>query len=281
MKFSVVTVNYESWPYTLRCIDSLYRTGYEDFEAVVVDNDRGSAPEIPHPVRLIRNPENAGFARACNQGISVSNGEYVVLINPDAIVEEGFFESLEELFDENPRVGVAGPRIVDAEGNLQLSARKELSFVSGLLGRTSLLTRLVPKSSLVRRLFPATEKLAGPTGVDWVSGACMIVRRPTIEEIGPMDERFFMYFEDADLCRRARKAGWLVYYLPQVKVVHHTGGSSRSRPRAIFNLHKSAFLYHRKHGPHGPLQVYSLLTAAGLCARSLAKLVTLLGDRSK
>jgi hypothetical protein len=100
----------------------------------------------------------------------------------------------------------------------------------------------------------------------------MIIRSRTIEEIGSMDERFFMYFEDADLCRRAREAGWLVYYLPQVEVLHHTGASSRSKPRAVWNLHKSAFLYHRKHGPHGPLHLYSLLVAVGLFARALAKL---------
>ena len=87
-----------------------------------------------------------------------------------------------------------------------------------------------------------------------------------------MDERFFMYFEDADLCRRAREAGWLVYYLPQVEVLHHSGASSGDRPRAIWNLHKSAFLYHRKHGPHGPLGLYSLLTLAGLTGRALVKL---------
>ncbi len=273
MKFSIITVNYASWPYTLRCVDSLYKTGYEDFEVVVVDNDQESAvPEIPHPVRLIRNPENVGFARACNQGILASEGEYVVLINPDTLVEGDFFEGLKEFFEEKPETGVAGPRIVDGEGNLQLSARKELGFVSSFLGRTSLLTRLFPKNPLVRRLFPAAQKLSGPTVVDWVSGACMVIRRRTIEKIGPMDERFFMYFEDADLCRRARGAGWLVYYLPQVEVLHHTGASSRSKPLAVWNLHKSAFLYHRKHGPHGPLQLYSLLVAAGLFARALAKL---------
>ena len=274
MRFSIITVNYASWPYTLRCVDSLYRTGYEDFEVVVVDNDRESAvPEIPHPVRLIRNPENVGFARACNQGILASDGQYVVLINPDTLVGGDFFEGLEEFLDQNPGAGVAGPRIVDGEGNLQLSARKELDFVSGFLGRTSLLTRLFPKNPLVGRLFPATQKLSGPTVVDWISGACMVVRSRTIEEIGPLDERFFMYFEDADLCRRAREAGWLVYYLPQVEVLHHTGASSRSKPRAVWNLHKSAFLYHRKHGPHGPLHLYSLLVALGLFARALAKLV--------
>ena len=282
MRFSVITVNYASWPYTLRCVDSLYGTGYEDFEVVVVDNDQESAvPEIPHPVRLIRNSENVGFARACNQGMLASNSEYVILINPDTLVGEDFFESLKRFFDENLRAGVAGPRIVDGEGNLQLSARKELSFVSGFLGRTSLLTRLFPKNPLVRRLFPAVERLSGPTMVDWVSGACMILRRQTLEEIGPMDERFFMYFEDADLCRRAREAGWLVYYLPQVEVLHHTGASSRSKPRAVWNLHKSAFLYHRKHGPHGPLSLYSLPVAAGLCARALAKLAAPLVSRSR
>jgi GT2 family glycosyltransferase len=109
----------------------------------------------------------------------------------------------------------------------------------------------------------------------------MIVRRRTLEEIGTMDERFFMYFEDADLCRRAREAGWLVYYLPQVEVLHHTGASTRAKPRAIWNLHKSAFLYHRKYGPHGPLQLYSLLTLLGLCIRGLTRLGALMQSREK
>ena len=278
MKFSVIIVNYGSWPYTLLCLDSLYGTGYGDFEVIVVDNGWQVVPEIPHPVRLIRNSENLGFAKACNQGIAASNGEYLVLINPDTLVEENFFESLEKLFDEYPSAGVIGPRIVDGERNLQLSARKELSFISGLLGRTSLLTRLFPKNPLVKRLFPAAAELTGPTEVDWISGACMAIRRITLEEIGPMDERFFMYFEDADLCRRAREAGWLVYYLPQIEVLHHTGASTRAKPRAIWNLHKSAFLYHRKHGPYGPLNLWSLLVLLGLTARSLVKLSIFLAE---
>jgi N-acetylglucosaminyl-diphospho-decaprenol L-rhamnosyltransferase len=272
VKFSVVTVNYRSWPYTLRCIDSLYATGYEDFEVVVVDNDQEAPPEIPHPVRLIRNSENMGFARACNQGTYASRGENVMFINPDTLVEDDFFESLEELLDENPRAGVVGPRIVGDGGDVQLTARKELSFVSGFLGRTSLLTRLFPKNPLVKRHFPAAERLTGPTVVDWISGTCMAVRRRTLDEIGPMDERFFMYFEDADLCRRAREAGWLVCYLPQIEVFHHSGASSRSRHRAIWDLHKSAFIYQRKYGPHGPLGLYSLLILIGLTGRALVKL---------
>ncbi len=274
MNFSAVTVNYRSWPYTLRCIDSLYGTGYKDFEVVVVNNDQGPIPEIPYPERLIRNPENVGFARACNQGVNVCRGENVIFINPDTLVGGNFFESLETFLDENPRAGVAAPRIVGVDGDVQLTARKELSFVSGFLSRTSLLTRLFPHNPLIKHLFPAARKLTAPTAVDWVSGTCMTVRREALEEIGPMDERFFMYFEDADLCHRARESGWLVYYLPHVEVFHHSGASSQNRPRAIWDLHKSAFLYHRKHGRHGPLGLYSFLTLIGLTGRALVRLAT-------
>ena len=104
----------------------------------------------------------------------------------------------------------------------------------------------------------------------------MVVRRPLLEEVGTFDERFFMYFEDADLCRRVRGAGWLVYYLPHIEVIHQTGGSSRSKPKAIWLLHKSAFLYHRKHGTHGPFGLFSGMVLAGLAVRALAKLTNYL-----
>jgi N-acetylglucosaminyl-diphospho-decaprenol L-rhamnosyltransferase len=273
VKFAVVIVNYASWPLTLQCVESLYRTGYEDFEVVIVDNDRPEPPEIPYPVRLIRNEENLGFAKACNQGIAVSEGDLVVLTNPDSVVKEDFFRCVGAFFDESPTVGAVGPRVLEPDGRLQLTARRELSIFSGLLGRTSLMTRLFPKSSLVKNQFPAVAELTRPTEVDWVAGACMVVRRRTLEEVGPLDERFFMYFEDADLCRRIREAGWCVYYLPQVEVVHKSGGSTGSRPRAVWDLHKSAFLYHRKHGAHGPLNLYSLLVLLGLSGRALAKLL--------
>jgi len=279
MKFSVLIVNYASWSLTLCCIESLRKTRYGDFEIIVVDNDTVEPPELPSAVRLIRNKENLGFARAHNRGIAASSGDPVVIINPDTVVERNFFEHLQEFFTENPRVGIAGPRILDSEGDLQLSARREISALSGFLGRTSLLTRLFPKSSLVKSQFPAVTDQSRPTSVDWVSGACMIVRRDTLRDIGPLDERFFMYFEDADLCRRARAAGWLVYYLPHIEIVHQTGASSRSRPKAIWLLHKSAFLYHRKHGAQGPFGVYSAAVLAGLTIRALAKLGTSLFER--
>jgi N-acetylglucosaminyl-diphospho-decaprenol L-rhamnosyltransferase len=279
MKFSVLIVNYASWPLTLRCIQSLHGTNYEGFETIVVDNDSVQPPDLPPPVRLIRNKENVGFARAHNRGIAASTGDLLVLINPDTVVERDFFRSLEKFFGENPRVGVAGPKILDSEGQLQLSARREISALSGLLGRTSLLTRLFPKSSLVKSQFPAVTDQTHPSSVDWVSGACMVIRRDTLREIGRLDVRFFMYFEDADLCRRARAAGWLVYYLPHIEIIHQTGASSRSKPRAVWLLHKSAFLYHRKHGAHGPLGLFSAVVLTGLTLRAFAKLGTSLLQR--
>ncbi|MGB3634028.1 MAG: glycosyltransferase family 2 protein [Rubrobacteraceae bacterium] len=272
MKFSAVIVTYDSWAYAVRCIESLYRTGYTDFEVVVIDNGREEPPELSKSVRVIRNAENVGFARACNQGISASHGDCVILINPDTLVEPNFFTVLEKFFRENLRAGIAGPRVVDSFGNLQLSARREVSFLSGLLGRTSFLTRIFLNSVAVKSMFPAMSELSGPTKVDWVSGACMAVRRTALDRIGGLDERFFMYFEDADLCRRSREAGQPVYYLPRMEVLHLTGASSRSRVSATWRLHKSAFLYHRKHGPHGPLNLYSGLVLLGLAARATVKL---------
>jgi N-acetylglucosaminyl-diphospho-decaprenol L-rhamnosyltransferase len=272
MKFSVIIVNYASWPMTLRCVESLQQTRYEDFEIFVVDNDSVEVPELPSWVRLIRNEENIGFARANNRGIAASSGDPIVLINPDTLVERDFFKHLEAFVSENPKAGIFGPKIVDSEGHLQLSARREISALSGFLGRTSVLTRLFPKSTIVKSQFPVVTDQSHPTSVDWVSGACMIVRRATLGDVGPLDDRFFMYFEDADLCRRARAAGWLVYYLPHVEIVHQTSASSRSKPKAIWLLHKSAFLYHRKHGVHGPFGAYSAMVLTGLTLRALAKL---------
>ena len=280
MKFSVIIVNYHSWPLTLACVASLRSTGREDLEILVVDNDTGEIPDLPPDVGLIRSGENLGLTRAWNRAIPKTSGELVVLLNPDTVVEEDFFGRVEDFFREETQAGIAGPRILDADGELQLSARREISLLSGLLGRTSLLTRLFPRSPLVKGQFPALAELSGPTKVDWVSGACMIVRRRTLEEISPLDERFFLYFEDVDLCRRAREAGWSVFYLPEVEVLHQTGGSSHSKPRAIWHLHKSAFLYHRKHAAHGPLNLYSAVVLLGLAVRSLAKLAASAAERA-
>src|SRR5918993_1421693 len=146
MKFSVIIVNYVSWPLALRCIESLRQTRCGDFEVFVVDNDSVEPPELPSSVRLIRNKENVGFARAHNRGIAASSGDLVVLINPDTLVERDFFEQLRAFLSENPKAGISGPRIVGWEGRPHLPEGREVAPLAGLLGPPPLLTRLFPKS---------------------------------------------------------------------------------------------------------------------------------------
>ena len=272
MKHSAVVVNYDSWPYTLRCVEALGAASGEGLEIIVVDNEGGPTPKLPAGIRLIRNPTNEGFGQAANRGMEAAGGDLIALVNPDSLVGPGFFERMRDFFERCPAAGIAAPKILDADGDLQLSARREVGPLSAVLGRTSFLTRMFPNSPAVRRMFPILEETAEPTPVDWVSGACMVLRREVVERTGGFDERFFMYFEDADLCRRTREAGWLVCYLPNLQVVHLTGRSSRSRPLALWRLHKSAFLYHRKHGPHGPLGLFCVVVFLGLCVRFLVRL---------
>lgn len=276
MRYSFVLVNYAgSWALISACLRSVARaaelSGVEDdHEAIVVNNDPPVAEtSLPEGTFVIEAGRNLGFARAVNRGIRESSGDVVVLINPDSTVGEDFFEGMTTSLAENPKTGILGPRILDGGGAVQLSARREFSLVSGLFGRTSLLTRLFPESRFVKEHFPATGEVSS-SRVDWVSGACMVIGRGVFERVGLLDERFFMYFEDADLCRRAREAGYEVRYLPQVTVVHDAGGSTGSRPLATLRLHRSAFLYHRKYGPHGPFGLLSAVVLAGLAARTLA-----------
>ena len=129
MKFSVIVVNYHSWPLTLACVDSLLATGRDDAEVIVVDNDTEGVPDLPSDVRLFRSGENLGLTRAWNRAIPKTTGDLVVLLNPDAVVGGDFFDRVEAFFGGEPRAGVAGPRILDAGGELQLSARKEISLL--------------------------------------------------------------------------------------------------------------------------------------------------------
>ncbi|WP_162924356.1 glycosyltransferase family 2 protein [Rubrobacter indicoceani] len=274
MKYSFVLVNYAgSWDLISACLASVVRAARHsgaDYEAIVVNNDPPGDEATPNGASVIEAGRNVGFARAVNLGVRATRGDVIVLVNPDSVVGEDFFTSVSDLLAQSPQVGVVGPRILDTDGAVQLSARRELSLVSGLFGRTSLLTRLLPESRFVKRHFPVAAEEGAPLRVDWVSGACLLVRREVLERVGLLDERFFMYFEDADLCRRARAAGYEVRYLPQTAVVHDAGGSTGSRPLAILRLHRSAFLYHRKHGPHGPFGLVSGLVLAGLAVRAAA-----------
>jgi GT2 family glycosyltransferase len=199
-----------------------------------------------------------------------------VILNPDTVIQEGFFESVISHMEANPKVGVLGPRVLNSDGSVQGSARSFPTVGTSFFGRTSLLTKLFPQNPISSKsVLTARCDGSTPMTVDWVSGACMIVRRKAIETVGLMDERFFMYWEDADWCRRMWQKGWEVVYYPGAAVIHHVGQSSRTRPfRSEFDFHVSAYRLFSKYA-RGASSLLKPLIAVGLFARFLFSVLLL------
>jgi hypothetical protein len=219
-------------------------------ETVVVDNASrdGSAEAVRSrfpQVRLIANSANVGFAAACNQGARETRAPLLLFLNPDATLTPGGLASLAALLESRPRVGVVGPRTRSADGAIQVSTGPDLSLLSERRQRR--LVRGVARRDPV--LLAEAEALhAFEREVDWVSGACLMIRREAFEAVSGFDERFFLYEEDADLCLRVRRAGWQVLYTPTVEARHALGRSmARSPERARLEYDRSHRLYYRKH----------------------------------
>lgn len=193
----------------------------------------------------LRMNRNAGFGAAANAGARQAASGYVLVLNGDVVLEPGACAALVAALDRDPEAAVAGPRIIDAAGKVELSARSFPTVRTGALGRSSLLTRLFQRAGRAPvAVAHALEGEAGP--VDWVSGACMLLRRQAFEQVAGFDERFWMYWEDADLCLRLARTGWRTRYVPEA-VVHHATGSSGSSEVTIRAFHESAALYFATH----------------------------------
>jgi GT2 family glycosyltransferase len=281
----IVIVNYNSTDHLLRCLESIRsRLDTRQAEILVVDNastDHWDRVASMNPdVRTIRNATNVGFAKAVNLGIREGTSPYVLLVNPDALISEDFFREALDFMEQHPDVGILGPRILNPDGSIQGSARAFPSPLTAVFGRTSLLTRLFPNNPISRRnILTTVSDGRNAMPVDWVSGACMVVRRKALEGIGLMDERFFMYWEDADWCKRAWETGWKVVYYPVISVIHYVGISSRKGfVRSAFEFHRSAFNLYRKHATRGMFLLMSPLLVGGLSLRFL--MVLLRGQKS-
>ncbi len=213
-------------------------------EIIVVDNAStdGSADmvaaEFPQ-VRLIRNAENVGFARGNNIGIAASTGRYVLLLNSDTIVHQGTLDGLIAFMDAHPRAGACSPRLLQPDGEPQAYAFGRDPTPGYLLRRT--FSRLIFHRPL------HDWRIAETREVDWISGACLLARRATIEEVGGLDEAMFMYFEDNDWCRRMRLAGWQIYYVPTVAIIHIGGAGLKQNPRARAAYYGSLMHFYKNH----------------------------------
>jgi len=267
----VIIINYNSTDHLLRCLKSLFDASHGVAVQVLV-HDNASRDNVDRvsslfpQVRLTKNDRNVGFARGINNAVKQGFAPYVLILNPDTIVQEGFFEPAIEYMDAHRDVGIIGPKILDSDGDVQGSARSFPNLLTALFGRKSLLTKVFPDNPITRgNILTGRSDGISPMDVDWVSGACMLVRRNAIEDVGAMDAHFFMYWEDADWCRRMWHKGWKVIYFPQPSIIHYVGVSSEKNVfRSVLEFHKSIYRLFKKHAqtPHSflrPLVYWGLI----------------------
>ena len=224
-------------------------------EIIVVDNasSDGSAEmvraEFPD-VRLIANQANRGYTGGNNDGITAAAGRYVMILNPDTRVLADALAAMVTYADAHLDIGVVGPQLLNSDGSVQSSRRRFPTLMTGLFESTWL-EPLAPRNVL-QRYYVLDQPDDAIQEVDWLFGACFLVRHEVIQQVGALDEEFFMYSEEMDWCRRIRQAGWKVVYLPKAQVIHYGGKSSDQivTQRHIY-FQTSKVRYFRKH--HGAL----------------------------
>ena len=278
-RLAAALVNYNSDDELKRALESIAREADGRWEGVVVDNGSTDGSEqsvLDFPaVRLIKNRENVGFGRGVNQAMTASTAEYVLVMNPDCQLSAGALTPLIAVLDADATCAVVAPQILNPDGTPQGNARGDPDMLTGLFGRTSPLRRTLSGLDVARRNVITSTTNSAAVTVDWVSGACMLVRRSAVGAVGGFDERYFMYWEDADLCRRLRQQGSIVCYLPAATAVHRVGHSSRTaRAASIRAFHDSAYLYYSTHVAPGALNPKRWIARALLAARCWWKLRT-------
>jgi N-acetylglucosaminyl-diphospho-decaprenol L-rhamnosyltransferase len=274
---SILIVGYHAYEELDRCLSSLAR--YEpDAEVIVVDHDadrtRGSALAAAHAhVTYLARGGNPGFGAGVNDAARHATAPLFLILNPDVELRAPIMRPLIDCLDGHDRVAIVGGRIRESDGTIQASARRFPDLSTAFGGRTSWLTKITPGNPLSRRNLSGT--FASPDKalrVDWVTGAFMMTRADVFRALGGFDERFFMYWEDSDLCLRALRAGWTTMYEPAAEVMHLTGRSSQHAPvRSLVAFHFSAFRHYWKHGSLGA-RLLAPIVAAGLALRFLIRL---------
>ncbi len=248
MDLSVIIINWNTRELVLQCIDSVYHTTEAlVFDVMVVDNAStdGSVEAIKKrfpDVKIIVNHENLGFARACNRGIEEAGGRYVALLNSDTVLTPSALKTLVDFMDGNRRVGICAPQLLNSDGSLQNSIATLPTLATELLNK-----------SLLRRLFPGKypgkeHRIDNPMEVESLIGACMIIRKEALCEVGTFDEDYFFFLEETDLCLRMYRKGWLVVFNPQVRVYHLQGASAKKvNIGARVEYWRSRYIFFEKH----------------------------------
>ena len=257
---SIVIVNWNVRELLRKCLASVYENWQlppDALEIIVVDNasSDGSSDmvraEFPQAV-LFENLENVGFTAGNNQAIKQSRGRYVMLLNPDTEVLGDALKTLICYMDARPEVGVIAPKLLNPDGTVQSSRRRFPTWATAFLEST-VLQQSWPDNRVLRDYYIQDRSDDETQQVDWGVGACLMVRREVIEQVGLLDEGFFMYSEEMDWCYRIKQAGWQIVYLPAAEVIHY-GGQSSKQVIAAQHIHfqRSKIRFFRKH--HGVVQ---------------------------
>lgn len=282
---SAIIVNYNAGPLLRACVDSLLACPLA-IEIVVVDNAShdgsvGGLPESPH-IRVIRNPANVGFAAACNIGIGASSAPFLLFLNPDCVVQPGAVSILLAALQSAERVGMVGGLLVNADGTEQGGGRRAVptpwrSFVRafGLHRFAHRWPKLFYDFHLHKQALPER-----PSEVEAISGACMLVKRAAVEDVGLWDEGYFLHCEDLDWCMRFRQKGWQILFVPDARIVHALGACSRSRRVFVeWHKHKGMVRFYRKFFRHQYPGALMWLVTLGVWLRFGLAAVYLTGRR--
>lgn len=225
MDLSVIVVSHNHARYLPACLGSLRRgAGRLTLEVFVVENCSDGSAEVARAhypdCHVVRNASPRGFAANHNAAMRRSHGRYILLLNPDTVVEADALETLVTFMDDHPGVGICGPQLRFPNGRIQLSCRRFPTWRSALARRTPLRPFLSKSSFNAYHLMTDVDH-DREQAVDWMIGACLMVRRAAVEDVGLLDEGFFLYVEDIDWCYRMHRRGWSVVYVPSARVVHH------------------------------------------------------------
>lgn len=254
MDLSIIIVNYNMKQLVLECLASLEHIRSElAFEVILVDNTSSdgsvAAFRQAHPwVTIVENKDNAGFAKACNQGVALSTGDLILFLNPDTEMPSGTLNAMTEFFRANPKAGIIGCRTVNSDGS-----EEPCIYRFPTLPRTLIDTLYLGKWFGGYEVKPG--EITKDTEVEVICGACFMIRRETVDEVGSFDEEFWMYGEDVELCWRARRAGWRIHYLHSVSVIHKRGqrhldsDTYHDMARISYNHYKWIFHFYKKHYP--------------------------------
>jgi GT2 family glycosyltransferase len=275
---AVIIVNWNAREDLRACLQSLYARPEPGLKVAVWVADNASADgseamvrsEFPD-VHLLVNDDNFGFSKASNQAIAQSDSRYVFLLNSDAFVHPGALETLVSWADAHPRTGIVGPKVLNLDDSLQSSCRRFPTLGAGFF-RNTYLGRLFPDNKYAQDYLMTEFDHAEVRDVDWVSGCAMLIRREMIAQIGALDERFYMYCEDVDICKHAWEFDWSVTYVPDAVVTHAIGRSSDKNADAMIReFHRSWYEYDIKHHPDsGPLRRTAVW--AGLWLRAAVRI---------